>query len=163
MVTCIGFVLWLIESRGHFIGNCASSCQTVCFGNCYFPKQHKTQLAFFWRWANLCDLDWIDFESQSMCFQEVWSQFNESNFSSRFMKDKWDLQMVLSCFNFSRAGIILKCDTIKENESLVYNILFGVFNINHLSISNATFLSKPHVNRTSGYRDTNNSLNSKTL
>ena len=55
------------------------------------------------------------------------------------------------------------CDTIKGNESHVGNIQFWFFNINHLSILNATFWSKPHLNQTSGCRDMNNSLNSKTM
>ena len=55
------------------------------------------------------------------------------------------------------------CDTIKGNESHVSNIQFWVFNINHLSIENATFWSKPHLNRTSGCGDMNILWNLKTM
>ena len=47
------------------------------------------------------------------------------------------------------------CDTIKGNESHVGNIQFWAFNINHLSIKNATFWSKPHLYWASGCRDMN--------
>ena len=42
---------------------------------------------------------------------------------------------------------------IKGKESHVGNIQFWVFNINHLSIKNATFWFKPNLNRTSGCGD----------
>ena len=49
--------------------------------------------------------------------------------------------------------VITICDTIKGNESHVGNIQFWFFNVNHLCIQNATFWSKPSLNRTSGYWD----------
>ena len=53
------------------------------------------------------------------------------------------------------------CDTIKGNESHIGNIQFWFFKINHLSIKSATFWSKPHLNRTYGCRDMNNSVKFK--
>ena len=50
---------------------------------------------------------------------------------------------------------------IKGNESHVGNIQFWFFNNNHLPIKNATFWSKPHLNRTSGCRDMDNSVKFK--
>ena len=53
------------------------------------------------------------------------------------------------------------CGTIKESKSHVGNIQFWFFNINHLTIKNATCWSKPHLNWTSGYRDMDNSVKFK--
>ena len=53
------------------------------------------------------------------------------------------------------------CDTVKGNESHVGNIQFWFFNINLLSIKNATFWSKPHLNQTYGCTDMNNSVKFK--
>ena len=55
------------------------------------------------------------------------------------------------------------CDTIKGNESHVGNFQFWFSNINYLLIKHATFWSKYHLNQTSGSRDMNNSLTSKTM
>ena len=55
------------------------------------------------------------------------------------------------------------CDMIKGNESHVGNIQFWFFSINHLYIKNATFWSKPHLNRTSGCGDTNILWSLKTI
>ena len=42
------------------------------------------------------------------------------------------------------------CDTIKGNESHIGSTQFWFFSIDNLSISNASFWSKPHLNWTSG-------------
>ena len=55
------------------------------------------------------------------------------------------------------------CDTIKGNVSHVGNIQFWFFSINYLSIKNATFWCKPHLNQTSGFGDMNNCLKFKNI
>ena len=62
-----------------------------------------------------------------------------------------------------KCSLFYICDTIKGNDSHVGNIQFWFFIINHLSILNATFWSKPHLNRTFGCRDMNILWSLKTI
>ena len=50
------------------------------------------------------------------------------------------------------------CDTIKGKGSHVGNIQFWFFNINYRPLQNATYWSKPHLNRASDCWDMNSSL-----
>ena len=124
-----------------------SSTNLHCFGWKLFKKHNKPcriylTLPHCYMFCNL-----------RMQMSKLWTRFSQNSvFRVRFsLYTNWLLYA-----HFFVAGHI--CDTINGNESHVGNFQVWFFNINYLSISNATFRSKPHLNWTSGCRDMNNSL-----